>query len=271
MMSPGPNVPALAVDEVGQIYLAGSFNGLVDFDPGAGVRSLGANGGNDIFILKLDAAGGFGWAAAIGGAGHEQINALAIDASGDLYAAGEFSGTVDFDAGSDLRELVAAGGSDAFVAKFDSAGALRWARALGGPADDQASSLAVSASDDVTVAGSFRGTADFDPGPGTMALTAAGERDGFVVRLDAAGAPGWSKRIGGTVTVDVQSLAVDAGGAVYALGAFRGTADLDPGAGVASYTAREAGEDALLVKLAANGDYVWSKVWGGAADERGVG
>jgi len=264
---------AVAIDTTGAVYVGGAFSGLADFDPGPGLRQLGAAGARDLFVLKLDAAGGLVWAIARGGADHEQINALAVDAAGEVFLAGAFSGTVDFDAsaGTGAPQLVSAGGTDAFVAKFSAAGVLRWARTFGGAGDDAALSLAVGADGAATVAGTFRGTVDFDPGAAVKTETTAGESDAFVVRLDPAGGYGWHRRIGGTAVDDVHTVAIDADGAAYVLGAFRGTADLNPDAGVQTATAAEAADDAFVVKLAANGGFVWAKAWGGTGEDRGQG
>ena len=259
---------ALAVDALGAVYVGGAFSGQVDFDPGEGARMLGSGGGKDGFVLKLDAAGTLLWAMALGGSGSDQVNGLALNTLGEVDVAGVFSGTVDFDPGAGLLTLSSAGGSDGFIAQFAPAGGLQWARGLGGLGEDAVSAVAVSSAGDVTLVGSFRGTVDFDPGAGVRALTAAGESDGFIVRLDRDGGHLWSQTVGGAGGDGVDAVALDEQGAVYVGGSFYGTVDLDPGTGTQRYVATEAGEEAYVLKLSAAGDHVWSKALGGAADER---
>src|SRR5688500_8844248 len=62
----------------------------------------------------------------------EVANAVTTDAAGNVFVAGQFSGTVDFDPGAGATNLTALGPTDAFVAKYSSSGALTWARRLGG-------------------------------------------------------------------------------------------------------------------------------------------
>jgi len=47
---------SIIVDNIGNVYSTGNFEGITDFDPGVGVRNLTWNGGKDIFILKLGAS-----------------------------------------------------------------------------------------------------------------------------------------------------------------------------------------------------------------------
>ena len=114
-----------------------------------------------------------------------------------------------------------------FITKSDASGNLIWAKNLGG--SNASTSIAVDVLRNVYITGSFRGTADFDPGPGTYNLTSAGDEDIFVTKLDASGNFVWAKKMGGASDDDGNSIAVDASGNVYTTGYFQGTADFDPG------------------------------------------
>ena len=81
----------VAVDSGGNVYATGSFNGTVDFFPGSGTHNLTSSGSHDAYICKLDASGGFQWAGHVGGPGQDEGLALAVDSSGNLYAAGQSS------------------------------------------------------------------------------------------------------------------------------------------------------------------------------------
>ena len=43
----------MVVDRVGDVYVAGHFGGVVDFDPGAGTTQVASAGGTDAYVLKL--------------------------------------------------------------------------------------------------------------------------------------------------------------------------------------------------------------------------
>jgi hypothetical protein len=86
-------VKGIALDASGNVYTIGFFQNTVDFDPGPGTFNLTAHAFpfEDIFILKLDAAGNFVWAKNIGGAALGNYS-IAVDASENVYTAETFSG-----------------------------------------------------------------------------------------------------------------------------------------------------------------------------------
>ncbi|SVD69385.1 uncharacterized protein METZ01_LOCUS422239, partial [marine metagenome] len=112
-------------------------------------------------------------------------------------------------------------------------------------------------------------TADFDPGAGTVELSAVvgwpGD-DVFVSKLDSSGNYVWAKSFGGTKQDVGNSVAVDSSGNVYTTGFFQGTADFDPGAGTTNLTTTgpEVGDDVFVSKLDSAGDLLWVKGFGGA-------
>ena len=126
---------------------------------------------------------------------------IAIDpASGAIYTTGFFSATVDFDPGAGVFNLTSAGSGDIFISKLDASGNFVWAKQMGGIAYDKCYSIAIdtAGSGALYTTGVFEGTADFDPGAGTLNLTPAGQYDIFISKLDSSGNFVWAKRIGGT-------------------------------------------------------------------------
>ncbi|MFZ9452434.1 MAG: SBBP repeat-containing protein, partial [Bacteroidia bacterium] len=206
----------VAVDGSGNVYTTGYFQNTADFDPGLGTSFLSSQGGNDIYISKLDANGNFVWARRIGGWGDDYGLALTLDNSGNVFVTGSFQGTnVDFDPGPGFFPLTAPNGgggptSDAFVLKLDGSGVFQWARRLGGNADDQSFGITLDNQGNVLTTGYFQWTADFDPGAGTNNLTSAGSDDIFVSKLNGLGNFVWARRIGGTNQDRGYALATDA-------------------------------------------------------------
>ncbi len=246
-----------------------------DSDPNAsgvtGLFTLNA-GQNDLTLDAglVGAAPGFGWAMGVGSVGNEWGNAVAADSAGNAYVTGTFQGTVDFDPGPGAYNLTSAGNYDIFVAKYSPAGALVWARAMGGASNDYGQGIAVGADGSVYTTGYFEGTADFDPGSATYNLTSAGSGDIFVSKLDASGNFVWARAMGGTSGDFGGGIAVGADGGVYTTGYFQGTADFDPGSATYNLTSA-GGTDVFISNLDASGNFVWARAMGGTSNDRGYG
>jgi len=148
---------------------------------------------------------------------------------------------------------------------------LVWERSMGGTNDDRGYSIALDGSDNVYTTGRFVGTVDFDPGAGIANLTAAGNSDIFIQKLDAAGNYLWAKRMGSASAGSDfgRSIAADASGNVYTIGWFLGTVDFDPGAGTANLTSAGVA-DVFIQKLDASGNYVWAVRMGSGSSEYGA-
>ena len=211
-----------------------------------------------------------GFAAPMGGTGSEEGHSVAVDASGNVYTAGAFEGTVDFDPGVGIFNLTSVGGLDVFVSKLDSSGGFLWARAMGDTGEDQASGIAVDGSGNVYSTGFFEGTADFNPEVSVFNLISAGARDVFVSKLNTSGNFTWAMSMGGTGADEALGLDVDGSGNVFSSGFFEGTADFDPGGGVFNLVST-GGRDVFVSKLDVSGGFQWAKFMGGTGADESAG
>ncbi len=257
---------AIATDAADNVYTTGSFKGISDFDPGPGTYTLSSNNASfsDIFIAKLDASGNLLWAKSMGipnsdDAGH----AISVDASGNVYVTGNFSGTVDFDPGPSSYTLTGSA-AEVFVLKLDASGNFVWAKGMGGSGSEYGYAIALDASANVYTTGFFNATPDFDPGPATYTIASKGSLDVFVSKLDVNGNFVWAKNLGGTNSEVGYGIATDGSGNVYTTGSFKGSCDFDPS--VATYTlAAGGGDDIFISKLDAGGNFVWARSMTGSS------
>ena len=145
------------------------------------------------------------WTRQFGGPGADYGNAVAVNASG-VYVAGETAG---------LPGQTKVGGLfDAFVAKFDLAGAAQWTREFGSAFEDAAYGVTANAAG-VSVAGV---TGDFLPG-----YTNLGLRDAYIRRYDVNGVETGTLQFG-TNSNDYGYGITSGTLAVYVCGYFSGSA-----------------------------------------------
>lgn len=246
---------SIAVDDSGNVFTSGTFDGTVDFDPGPGIFNLTSSNGV-YFVSKLDANGNFIWVKQTGG------SSFKVDGNGDVFITGAFNNTIDLDPGPGIYTLIPVGNSDMFVSKLDASGNFIWARQIGG-ANSVAGGGAISldANGNVYITGGFNGTVDFDPSPDIFILNSDNNGDAFISKLDASGNFIWAKQLDGTNSLGISSISLDANGNVYTTGSFVFTADFDPGPATYNLTGSNNGS-AFVLKLDMSGDFVWAKLLG---------
>lgn len=240
---------AIAADNMDNVLVTGGFTGAKDFGGG----TLTSEGGEDIFIVKLDNGSNHVWSKRFGDANGQRGTVIATDAMGNVVVAGSLGGGAISFGGASVT-------GDIFVAKFDPNGNHLWSKGYAGFAS-KAAGIATDSSGAVVVAGSFLGSIDL--GGGSL----AGSTDGsaFVLKLDAAGNHVWSKSFAYTEAPSgaaSSGLAVDASGDVLVVGDFSGTVDFGGGPLMTTMLPSSGKTDIFVVKLAPNGNHVWSGDYG---------
>lgn len=246
---------ALAADTSGNVVIGGYVNNTVDF--GCGPLETGVNLDTS-FIAKLSPLGTCLWAKTAGvSAAH--IQALAIDAAGDVYGTGYFQESFDYGCGP----VAATGNPDVLMVKLrGSDGTCLWAKGFGGTALQYGNGLAVDSAGDVLLTGYFVSKIDF--GGGTVSGVAG--MDAFLVKLDTNGKHVWSKGFGAPAAQIANKVATDSADNVLFTGQFQGTMSFGGG------DLQSAGlNDIFLVKLDADGNHVWSWSFGDKADQQSLG
>jgi len=210
----------LAVDAAGNAYVAGgTFSS--DFPTTAGAFQPAPAGGLwDGYVVKLNPSGSeLLYSSYLGGsADHDFSTDVAVDSSGSAYVTGE-TRSADFPTVSPLQSAYGGGFNDAFVAKVDPTGsALAYSTFLGGSGGDAGfagglTNVDVDTSGNAYVSGSTE-SPDFPTTPGVFQRELR-DADGFVAKLDSAGALLHSTFLGGSSADQVFDVAVDGGGNAY--------------------------------------------------------
>lgn len=242
----GELVRTLEIDESENIYFGGVFENSGDFDPGTGVFTLTSQGGFDTYFVKIDANGDFVWAKSYDA---DQCGTIALDNLGNAYLTGGFENTCNFDVGGTNTSLTANSiFDDGFVLKLDSIGNFTWVKHLdGNTGNDLFFAATTDNENNLYVGGLFWQNATFD---NIFTVNSNGSGDAIVSKIDTSGTIEWVQTFGGLTNVNVRNMKVDNNNALYSQGDFSGTADFDPGVGVANLTVPGNGFNSYIQKLA---------------------
>lgn len=145
---------------------------------------------------------------------------------------------------------------------------LVWAKPFSGGDGSTGNAIAVDKKGNVISAGRFKGFVDFDPGPGTVLMSANGTGT-YISKLDSNGNFVWVRQFSGP-NVCINALAVDTAGNVYTTGLFQGITDFDPGPGAYNFST-VLGSNVFVSKLDKDGNFVWAKQFSGPASLNSIG
>jgi len=216
----------VAADGSGSVWVTGSFQDMVEFNPVGGDESE-SNGGWDAFVSKFDSSGGYQWARTWGGPESDYGNGVAADGSGSVCVTGHFEETVDFAPPPGGDPHTSNGSYDIYLSRFDPSGDLEWARTWGGPGLDEGRGVAIDGAGNVCMTGQFEDTVDFNPGVGDV-RTSNGWADVYLGKLDSSAEFVWARTWGGSDWDAGIAVAVDASDRIYVTGLFGGTVDFAP-------------------------------------------
>ncbi|MFT4661981.1 MAG: hypothetical protein ACI8XB_002265 [Patiriisocius sp.] len=261
---------SIATDTIGNVYVTGTFQGTIDFDPGPGVYFLSQSISG--FILKLDTNGSFVW---VGELDTFLNSEFAMDEASNLYLTGSYGGTDDFDPGPEVYNVT---GSGSFVLKLDKDRNFLWVKTIETDGFAGGDAVGLDSLGNIYVIGEFSGAVDFDAGPDEFILTEVGPtgRDGFVLKLNSEGDFIWAKQIGGLDDVhlhwpQLSGIVVDGDSeGVYVTGSFDETCDFDPGPDTFNLVANGI-SDFFVLKLDFDGNFIWAKSAGGESSNGGGG
>ena len=156
----------------GGVVVTGYFEGSINF----GGDLLVSDGGNDLFVAKLDATGNHVFSHRLGGPTEQYSAGVAVTASGEALVTGLFTGTVDFGGGP----VQTAGDTDVFLLELSPTGSFQRVRRFGSTGAETGVSVAVDATGPALLTGWFDEAITF----GDQTHVGGGERDVFVAKLE---------------------------------------------------------------------------------------
>jgi hypothetical protein len=195
---------SIKFDLTGNMIVSGVFKGAINFN---GINLVASGTSYDFFIGKFTKDGLCLWATSSTGTGSSSGVSLGLDASGNIYFAGEYSGEQSF-GGTTVNSV---GNSDIFIGKLNNAGAFQWLQTAGGNGQDTFNGLSIDPTGGIYIIGNFESTASF----GSLSVISAGSADFYFAKYSSIGASVWVQRGGGIRYDDIFSAVVDASGNLY--------------------------------------------------------
>lgn len=195
------------------------------------------------------------WATQSGGADAiTQGKRIAVDASGNSYVTGFFSGEANFGQFS----VTSSGTFDVFVAKTDADGNYLWVKRAGGSGQEEGMSIAADEFGNCYITGYHLQDAFF----GSTLLSGSGV---FISKLDPSGNWLWAQQVVGNTAqgIDVD---IDIEGNVLVTGDFENSASF----GTTILTSHGS-SDIFVAKLNPMGGWIWAVNAGGTSSDVGFG
>lgn len=238
-----------AVDAMGNVYVAGYFQGAVSF----GDDVLIASGESDAFLVKLSASGDYIWSRQLGDIRHETAYSLVVNSEGEAFIA-----TLEME--DDMSSMAMS------LRKYDPEGALLWDKPLGGSLcggvlPSVVADMEFHPDGDLILVGSYCGSIRFDDDH--VIFNASDWEDSFVAKVRSSDGSvddeggGWLVTAGGDGGQFVTVVSVDSAGNIIVAGYFREELNLDghvhPSAG---------STDIFVAKLTSRGVVSWSRILG---------
>ena len=174
------------------------------------------------------------WMRQFGSTGFDDVTALDVDASGNVYAVGTNAAPLTGELGTGIQ--------DSFVRKYNASGALLWSRTIGTDGKDNATSVLVTPQGLIYVSGRTIGAFEWFTNPGGT--------DAFIAAYSPDGALVWLRQFGSNENDEATETDVDSAGDLYVIGyssgAFPGVADIG-------------NEDIFVRKYSSAGEVLWTR------------
>jgi hypothetical protein len=260
---------AVATDSSGNVFVTGSYSAALTLynTGGTSGATLSFTGGTDVFVAKYSSAGVVVWAAQIAGTttSTDVGYGIATDSSGNVFVTGSYSAALTLynTGGGTGATLPFTGGTDVFVAKYSSAGAVVWAAQIAGTttSSDFGYGIATDSSGNVFVTGYYSAALTlYNTGGGTGAtLSFTGGSDVFIAKYSSAGAVSWAAQITGTTTSSDfgNGIATDSSGNVFVTGQYTAALTIYNTNGTTGATlANTGGNDVFLAKYSSTGYFI---------------
>jgi hypothetical protein len=254
-----------AADSNGYVYISGTSlsNGMST----SGAYQTSNNGNGDAFLAKFSSTGALVWSTYYGGSSQDLTVAIAIDSKLNVIISGVTYSASNV-ATSGAYQTSNYGNSDAFLAKFSSAGSLQWSTLFGGTGQDRGWGLGVDSIDDIFMTGPTQSTSNIATSGAYQTSYGGDIWDSYIAKFSSTGAIQWSTFYGGNGQDAIFALAMDHKGNPVVTGYTWSTSQI---ATSGTYQTSNTGvSDAFITKFSNSGALLWGSYEGGSSYDIGL-
>jgi PKD repeat protein len=249
----------IGVDTNGNIYVAGGYQSPASF----GSINLPATLGEQFFLAKYNSAGAVQWVqTSTGGTDDNNGIGLTEDGAGNSYALAVMDhSATSLTFGSKMVATVKGGSTLLVLVKYDNTGTAQWAQLFDSSTETYGSKLAVDATGNVYVRGTFY--SDMTIGTSNLTASAGETKNSFIAKFNSSGSLTWVQQPQGG-NAGEGGVSVDSAGNVYISGYFN--TNLNFGSGITLTNAANTNAlfgDAFLAKYNSAGAIQWAQSAGG--------
>lgn len=250
-------INGVAVDNFDNLYVCGytkSTNGIYY----QGLQNS-KNGQIDGFVAKFNPLGELNWSTYYGGENDDYLNKIAVDNSNEVIALGTTQS--QFALSYNGSQMVLGGGNDAFLVKFASGGARKWATYYGGTEFDSGNSIVCDESKNIYFTGSTKSTSNIAKDGYQNAKSDL--YDIYISKLNSDGYCQWATYLGGTGNDFGNALAFSNNNLLFA-GTSNSTSTITY---QAFQDTKSGGTDGLFAKFNSNGNLSYCSFYGSLGND----
>lgn len=256
----------IALDDAGDIYIAGSFIGELHFNSSSDYTSITSNNGFfDVFLCKYDSSGQFQWVQTWGGSRLDVPMGIAAGNTSKVYVTGSIGEATDFDPGPGVEIQGEFDHRSQFLSIFNTEG--DFLRVYTG--EGIGNLIDLDSDGNLYTTGTFSDSCDLDPGEGEDIHISHG-RGIFLSKMDQQDNFLWARSWGSPDASQASNMpyAIDVNteDMVYVAGKFYETVDFDSSSGTDIHLSN-GDEDAFVTCYDTDGNYLWTQTWGGSGDD----
>ena len=256
----GDGIEAVAECKDGGYIVGGDFYSY-SIDLGNGVYLKNHNQDSTTFadgmIIKYSSSGEIEWTKVIGGTSDDHIWSVATCKDGGYIIGGDTcNSNIDSE---DNVSVTFKGGYDGILIKCNSEGKIEWAKSIGGSKTDSIQSVAECSDGGYIVGGYFYSSSINLENGVSLTNKNSNSSDGMIVKYSASGEVEWAKKIGGTSTDEILSVAECRNGGYIVGGSFR-SSSINLGNGI--NLKNKGATDGMIIKYSSNGEIEYAKAIG---------